>query len=160
MFPFLTQVVLLFAVSISQFFGGISCCCLGRELFGSANAAKAASSQECESKKESVSQAKPIGKCPKCTRQEQSKPGGDLAKRSLCHAGLSGDDQCRCVKMELRANIEVESTSIPIEEKALAGSASAPILSLAAGVLCVCKFEVPLRCGGRSWQVIACVWKV
>jgi hypothetical protein len=158
-FPF--QIVLLFAVSISQIFGGISCCCLGKGLFGDSPVANKVVVREIEAGSEAFSTPKPVGRCPKCTgrRAERSTAKDEPSRASQNQSKVCEDSQCRCVKLVVNAKTEAESVSIHGSEKVWSSSVVAPMPLLVSANVELRKFEVPVRFGGRSWQTIACVWK-
>jgi hypothetical protein len=161
MFQFPLQIVLLFAVSISQIFGGISCCCLGKGLFGDSPSASEVVVRDLESGSKSVSTPKPVGKCPKCSgrRAERSTAKDESSRTSQNQSKVCEDSQCRCVKLIVNAKTEVEPVSIHGNEKAWSSSVVVPMPLLVLANFELRKFEVPVRFGGRSWQTIACVWK-
>lgn len=154
------QYVLLFAIAISQIFGGISCCCLGRTLFGSAAVAAGGAIRDLTGETSSADTFKPIGKCPKCSARKSDRPASkntSATQATSCPA-ISDDGQCQCQKLNINASTSNELVTVDRETLAW----SVPILDSAPNrevvALDLRKFEVPIRFGGRSWQSVACVW--
>ncbi len=162
MSPLPLQYVLLFALAYSQIFGGISCCCMGRTLFGNPAVVGASSNGDAASKNTTAETAKPTGKCPKCSARKPANPPTSKdasAKPATPCSTISDHGQCRCQKLVINANTQKEQLTVdganpiwwlPVLE-------SMPKHEVA--MIELRKFEVPIRFGGRSWQSIACVWK-
>ena len=161
MFPIPLQVVLLFAVAISQIFGGISCCCLQRALSPDNLAASGATVSELFSQPDfsAVLQKQQTGKCPKCSSR-QSSPAIVVKTTSNEHrAKICEDGHCRCVKLVNSVNIPSDPPTPNQDSHAWVSLVLdvKPEREVLTRVLA--KYEVPVRFGGRSWQSIACVWK-
>ncbi len=157
MSPVPLQFVLLLAVAISQIFGGISCCCLGRSLLlPFSNAANAVADSP-------VSVSQPAGEaaCPKCAarpRHDSVTSPGTRAEVNGARTQLCEDGQCRCVKYVSFANTQNESTVVQSFDSSVVDVVASDLPRFLDQAP-VRKFEVPIRLGGHSWQSIACVWK-
>jgi hypothetical protein len=155
------QLVLLVAVAVSQIFGGISCCCLGRSLFGQASSVGEGTVREAGSESVPVAASLPTSGCPKCalraTRQltasKQSSGKADHFPK-LCE-----DDECRCVKVTNNASPPNDPPSSNDVSLTWAVPIKDTVPSRVPIALGSRKFEIPVRFGGHSWQSIACVWK-
>ncbi len=154
------QYVLLFAIAISQIFGGISCCCLGRTFFSSTATTGAAAIGELSGNKSAVASS-PSRKCPKCSARQSGRASvkDSASTRSKSCSQVSDDGQCRCQKLALSANASKDA--VTVDYKAFAHSLSALVSAPKHAVVAMelRRFGVPIRFGGHSWQSIACVWK-
>jgi len=157
MYPAPVQYVLLFAVVISQIFGGISCCCLGRRLLGPTTAFGDVAAEDLATKADSSARPRPVGKCPKCTGRTADTYV--LSRQTRHGATVRADGHCGCVRPIINASTPSEPVSIHSDAQLWSNSKVAPVPLLASVTLKLSKFEVPVRFGGHSWQSIACVWK-
>lgn len=159
------QYVLLFAIAISQIFGGISCCCLGRTLFSStATTAAAAIGDSCGNSSALASSniaSSPIRKCPKCSARQSGRTviKDEAATRTKSHSQVSDDGQCRCQKLAVSANASKDAVTVDYQAFAYSLSALVSAPKHAVVAMELRRFEVPIRFGGHSWQSVACVWK-
>jgi len=163
MTPIPLQVVLLIAVAISQIFGGISCCCLGRTLVADLNTASNATASELVSPQESSSvlETRQTGKCSKCWAKKSSPTGTEktFSKQIYDHyVNICEDGECRCVKLAVKASTPSSPPSLSNDSLAWLS----PVLGVKPereGLTHIfAKYDVPARFGGRSWQSIACLW--
>lgn len=159
MLQFPLKLVLLLAVAMSQVFGGISCCCLGRTLFGNRPAVEDSAIQRCEAGAKSVSKKKAVKNCPKCAGRSRSVVWSESVKRASDRPSVDGESTCRCARIEFKASSEIEPVSIQANEKTVGTLGLSSVNPMGSRVLDARRFEVPVRFGGRSWQTIACVWK-
>jgi hypothetical protein len=154
------QYVLLFAIAISQIFGGIWCCCLRRALFNSPAMANGASLKDLSGETSSAV-SNPIRKCPKCNSSNSGRTTGKFKSAPLTTScsSISDGGQCQCLKLVIKATASNETAMTDNKSIAWSGQVfdSEPIHEAIA--LKLRKFEVPIRFGGRSWLTFACVWK-
>jgi len=158
------KAVLLFAVAISQIFGGISCCCLGRTFFAdlltvnSVTANKLASPNELSS----VPQKRKIAKCPKCSVRKSSPAAAAKTSSNQRHdhrARVCEGGKCQCVKLIVSTNTPSDSPTPNHDSHAWVDAVLAEKPEREVLTRSFAKYEVPVRFGGRSWQSIACLWK-
>ena len=154
------QLVLLFAIAYSQIFGGISCCCLGRTLF--AGLSEVSPQDQAGRQMSPISQPSQPVRCAKCAvRQPSQEPSASRSSNPTGQqrAHICEDGQCRCTKLFINANSPSDPVSVKADSQIWDSHASDAKSIRADFTLVSCRFEVPLRFGGRSWQSIACVWK-
>lgn len=153
------KIFLLFAVATSQTIGGVSCCCLGRAVTESLLAGIARDSLRVNDAFLLESRSS----CPKCVARKAigSRVKSIAREKKSCHLPhLGADDQCRCFKLELNsiASSDPDFVDSFSHLKAKLHSESFDEQSLASFRLK--DHKIPPRYGGRSWQSIACVWRI
>ncbi len=158
------KVVLLIAVATSQIFGGISCCCLGRSIFGNLLTMDSAKANQfaMPGGLASVTQKRQIGKCAKCSVGKRSPAIAvhiSSNQRQDRRARVCEGGKCRCCRLVISANTPLD----PPTTDCHAPNWVDPILGVKPGREVLNrnseKYEVPVRFGGRNWQSIACLWK-
>lgn len=151
------QIVLPFAVACSQIFGGVSCCCLSGVLSVGWSSWSETSSK---TGREVSTASHPItSKCPKCEASRASNASGKSESKGGRPCTISDDNQCRCAKVAASAGLNTEPVSLNNVPHELAPMANAWSVVPAAEAGLTRIYDVPVRCGGRSWQSVACVWK-
>ncbi len=156
------KIVLLLAVSVNQFTGGLSCCCLPRLLASSLFSALRPTVPFEVAPPQSASKTA----CPKCCRPRiESKSAASVVRntsRKSQTTKISGDGHCNCVQLIAICILKEES----IGERDLAQVQPAiPCFleeyysSTRPGIVKT-SYSPPLfhRPDGRSWQSLACIW--
>ena len=151
------QLVLLLAVATSQILGGVSCCCLTREL--SASWTKAGSVGALNGQERLAASKPGDPKCPKCAASRAANASNTKKGKSDGSRSVSDNNQCRCAKIAAPAGVQTESFSLSVAPHALATSTviGNAIPTVKADV--ARRYEKPVRFGGHSWQSVACIWK-
>jgi hypothetical protein len=155
------QLVLLVAVAVSQICGGISCCCLGRSMFGQGSFVGDVAVGKAGSENVPMAASRPTSGCPKCASRatRQSTAHGQSTGRADHHPKLCEDNECRCVKLTINANTPNDPPSSNDVSLAWTVPIKDTVPSRVPIALGSRKFEIPVRFGGHSWQSVACVWK-
>lgn len=155
------KIVLLLAVSVNQFAGGLSCCCLPR-LLASTLSSAVQPTETFVTPPESASKTT----CPKCCQPRiESKSTASVVRNSPPKAKtttVSGDGRCNCAHPVSIGIFEEKSFG----ERELAQQQPAiPYLfweydSLTRLANAKKSYSPPLRHlpNGRSWQSLACIW--
>ncbi len=151
------HLLLLFAVTCSQLFGGVACCCLSRAILSKLTTSSANDSLSVKQLLAASSQG--IPKCPKCLAASAWRANGQVKSDRLWRCSLTENSACRCVKV-------TADTCLPFEPISPLGWLS--FVAIESGVQksnpsvgkeATRSFEVPIRFGGHRWQSLACIWK-
>lgn len=154
--PYL-QLVLLLAVATSQVFGGLSCCCVTREI--SAILTYRGPTGTLNGQERSAASKSEAPKCPKCVASKAANGFKTKKKKSDGSCSLGDDNHCRCVKVVSTAAVQTESFWLSIAPPALVVSLVLWNAIPAVEADETRRYEKPIRFGGRSWQSLACIWK-
>lgn len=156
------KLVLLFAIAISQIFGGISCCCLGKAVCSAFRGEDAAMRVVRSDSVESASKPQSSSRCPKCAARTSVRAVVEIRNNGNPHCNrtyASENNQCRCVKLTINSSNPTDAPSFhPDVQNAVAHD---PISNTHGRIdnPPSRNYAVPIRFGGHSWQSIACVWK-
>ncbi len=155
--------VLLLAVFVFQIVGGSPCCCLSRLVVSSLDFRL----------NSTVSRVTPAREpaCPKCSQRLAESSQGisncDVSNRPKGRAGISGNENCNCVRNLLVRNPEEKLNRDSLDQRVYLLYDLHKPLSELCWLLAIqknvkCSYSPP-RCQGpanRYWHCIACIWIV